>query len=195
MDEAFPGDIIGLVCPGEFQLGDTLCQGPIVQYEPLPQFSPEFFAVLDCPDTSRRKQFNKGLEQLVEEGAIQIFIETSMKRRELILAAVGELQLDVVQFRLESEYNAPTKVNWRPYKLARWFQVDEEEKKKLKLPYSSKLVRDRYGNDAVLLQSEWDAKVLARENPDVTFHSIRVSSFDQEQKLLADEEESRALNS
>ncbi len=195
MDEAFPGDIIGLVCPGEFQLGDTLCQGPIVQYEPLPQFSPEFFAVLDCPDTSRRKQFNKGLEQLVEEGAIQIFIETSMKRRELILAAVGELQLDVVQFRLESEYNAPTKVNWRPYKLARWFQVDEEEKNKLKLPYSSKLVRDRYGNDAVLLQSEWDAKVLARENPDVTFHSIRVSSFDQEQKLLADEEEARALNS
>jgi len=183
MDEAFPGDIIGVVCPGEFQLGDTLCQGQTIQFEPLPQFSPEFFAVLDCPDTSRRKQFDRGLKQLVEEGAIQVFYEPKSARREMILAAVGELQFDVVRFRLESEYNAPTSISWRPYKLARWFNATEEEKKNLKLSYAAKLVSDHLGNDAILLQSEWDDKVLERENSSIRFYSIRASSFDQASKL------------
>lgn len=178
MDEAFPGDIIGVVNPGEFQLGDTLCQNTVFQFEPLPQFSPEYFAVLDCPDTSRRKQFDRGLEQLVEEGAIQMFHDGRASRREMILAAVGELQFDVVRFRLESEYNAPTTLNWRPYKLARWFQLSEADKLNLKLPYSARLVRDQYGHDAVLLQTEWDAKVLERDNAKVAFHSIRVTNFD-----------------
>src|SRR6056297_2822368 len=115
MDEAYPGDIIGVVCPGEFRLGDTLCEGEPIQFEPLPQFSPEFFATLDCPDTSRRKQFDRGLEQLVEEGAIQTFHDANAARREIILASVGELQFDVVRFRLESEYNTPTKLSWRPF--------------------------------------------------------------------------------
>jgi peptide chain release factor 3 len=179
MDEAFPGDIVGLVCPGEFQLGDTLCQGEPFHYEPLPQFSPEFFAVLDCPDTSRRKQFDRGLAQLIEEGAIQLFHDARTTRREMILAAVGELQFDVVQFRLETEYNAPTKISWRPYKVARWFNATDEEKSELKLPYSSKLVRDQYGHDAILLQSEWDAKVLERENSKIRFQAIRTAVWDE----------------
>ncbi len=179
MDEAFPGDIIGVVCPGEFQLGDTLCQGSTIQFEPLPQFSPEFFAVLDCPDTSRRKQFDRGLKQLVEEGAIQVFYESKATRREMILAAVGELQFDVVRFRLESEYNAPTSISWRPYKLARWFNATVEETKNLKLSYAAKLVCDHFGHDAILLQSEWDDKVLERENPKIRFCSIRASTFEQ----------------
>ncbi len=179
MDEAFPGDIIGVVCPGEFRLGDTLCQGNPIQYEPLPQFSPEFFAVLECPDTSRRKQFDRGLEQLLEEGAIQMFHDARASSREMILAAVGELQFDVVRFRLESEYNTATKISWRPYKLARWFNASEAQLKQIKLPYSAKLVRDQFGHDAVLLQAEWDAKVLERDNADIRFHAIRVSSFDQ----------------
>ena len=179
MDEAYPGDIIGVVCPGEFQLGDTLCQGKPIQYEPLPQFSPEFFAVLDCHDTSRRKQFDRGLEQLVEEGAIQVFHDARATRREMILAAVGELQFDVVRFRLESEYNVPTKIVWHPYKLARWFNASEAEKKKLNLPYSAKLVHDQYGHDAVLLQSDWDVKVLERDNTTIRFDAIRTSSFDE----------------
>ena len=75
MDEAFPGDIIGLVNPGEFRLGDTICDGEPVNFEPLPQFSPEHFAILRCQDTLRRKQFERGLEQLLEEGAIQMFTD------------------------------------------------------------------------------------------------------------------------
>ncbi len=179
IDEAFPGDIIGVVCPGEFQLGDTLCQGSTIHFEPLPQFSPEFFAILECPDTSRRKQFDRGLKQLVEEGAIQVFYEAKATRREMILAAVGELQFDVVRFRLESEYNAPTSLSWRPYKLARWFNATVEETKNLKLSYAAKLVCDHFGHDAILLQSEWDDKVLERENPKIRFCSIRASTFEQ----------------
>lgn len=177
MDEAYPGDIIGVVCPGEFQLGDTLCQGQPIQYEPLPQFSPEFFAVLDCHDTSRRKQFDKGLEQLVEEGAIQVFHDARATRKEMILAAVGELQFDVVRFRLESEYNVPTKIQWHPYKMARWFRTTDDDRKKMNLPYSAKLVRDQFGHDAVLLQSEWDVKVLERDNSAIQFDAIRKSEF------------------
>ncbi len=178
MEEAYPGDIIGVVCPGEFRLGDTLCQGEPFQYEPLPQFSPEFFAVLECPDTSRRKQFDRGLEQLLEEGAIQMFYDARATRREMILAAVGELQFDVVRFRLESEYNTPTNISWRPYKLARWFNATEEEIMNMKLSYSAKRVRDQFGHDAVLLQSEWEAKILERDNPKMKFYDIRVSSFE-----------------
>lgn len=179
MDEAYPGDIIGVVCPGEFQLGDTLYQGQTIQYEPLPQFSPEFFAVLDCHDTSRRKQFDKGLEQLVEEGAIQMFHDARATRREMILAAVGELQFDVVRFRLESEYNVPTKIQWHPYKMARWFNTSDGDLNKINLPYSAKLVRDQFGHDAVLLQSEWDVKVLERDNASIQFDAIRKSEFQE----------------
>ncbi|KAA5546171.1 peptide chain release factor 3 [Roseiconus nitratireducens] len=178
VDLAYPGDIIGVVCPGEFRLGDTLCEGDPVHYEPLPQFSPEFFAVLECPDTSRRKQFDRGIEQLVEEGAIQMFHDARSTRREMILAAVGELQFDVVKFRLESEYNTSTNIQWRPYKMARWFNLSEEEKGQLKLPFSSKIVRDQFGHDAVLLQSEWHAQTIQRDNPGIEFHAIRVSPFE-----------------
>ncbi|MDZ4852884.1 MAG: peptide chain release factor 3 [Pirellulaceae bacterium] len=178
MDEAFPGDIIGVICPGEFQLGDTLCQGTPVHYEALPQFSPEFFAVLDCPDTSRRKQFDRGLAQLVEEGAIQVFYDARATRREMILAAVGELQFDVVRFRLENEYNTPTTISMRGFKLARWITGAPELVADLKLPYAAKLVHDQYGHLAVLLQTDWDAVYTTRENPKVRFDAIRLSSFE-----------------
>ncbi|TWU22406.1 Peptide chain release factor 3 [Novipirellula galeiformis] len=178
IEEAYPGDIIGLVCPGEFRLGDTLCQNEIVHQEGLPQFSPEFFAVLDCTDTARRKQFDRGLKQLIEEGAIQVFHDAHAKRRENLLAAVGELQFDVVRYRLESEYNAPTSLSWRPYKLARWFNATAEQKSNIKLPYSAKLALDQFGHDAVLLQSEWDIKALHRANPDIRFEEMRVTTYE-----------------
>ncbi|MCC6511743.1 MAG: peptide chain release factor 3 [Pirellulaceae bacterium] len=181
IEEAYPGDIIGLVCPGEFRLGDTLCDGPVFSYDALPQFSPEFFAVLDCSDTGRRKQFDRGLAQLIEEGAIQMFHDPRSTRRECILGAVGELQFDVVQFRLQSEYNAASRVSWRPYKLARWFDLPDLPKAadaneiadRIKLPYAAKLVKDQFGHDAVLLQTDWDLTTLLRENPKVSFQSIR----------------------
>lgn len=175
MDEAYPGDIIGLVNPGEFLLGDTLCQGEPVQYEPLPQFSPEFFGILSCSDTSRRKQFDRGLQQLVEEGAIQVFLDQKAARREMILAAVGELQFDVVRFRLESEYGTQTHLSWRPYKLARWISGPPEALEDLKLPYAARQVQDQQGFPAVLFQTQWDAEYAERENPTVQFAPVRLA--------------------
>lgn len=178
MDEAYPGDIIGVVCPGELRLGDTLFQGEPIRYPGVPQFSPEVFASVTCPDTSRRKQFDRGIQQLVEEGAIQLFF-TRGRQKDAILAAVGELQFDVVQFRLESEYNAPSRVQWLPYKHARWYRpkadVDLESGEDLKTPYGAKLVLDSFNSPAILLQSEWDLKTLERENPGVAFESIHES--------------------
>ncbi|MCO6454886.1 MAG: peptide chain release factor 3 [Pirellulaceae bacterium] len=176
MDEAFPGDIIGLVNPGEFRLGDTICEGTAVNFEPLPQFSPENFAVLRCRDSARRKQFHRGLEQLLEEGAIQAFSDARAARREPLLAAVGELQFDVVRFRLESEYDTATDIEWLPYKLTRWIDADPNQLRELRLPYSAKFVRDQIGHPAVLFQSKWDAELAERDNPDVRFMPVRMTS-------------------
>ena len=173
MDEAFPGDIIGLVNPGEFHLGDTICEGAPLNFEPLPQFSPEFFAVLKCPDTARRKQFGRGLQQLLEEGAIQMFVDPRAARAEPILAAVGELQFDVVRFRLESEYHTQTEIQWLPFKLARWVHTVAEDLRDLYLPYSARLVRDQDGHHVVLLRSAWDTDYLQKENPKFEFFPMR----------------------
>jgi len=177
MNEAFPGDIIGLVNPGEFRLGDTICEGPALNFEPLPQFAPENFAVLRCRRTDRRKQFQRGLEQLLEEGAIQAFTDSSATRRELLLAAVGELQFDVVRFRLESEYDTVTDIEWLPFKLARWTEDDPARLRSLRLPYSAKLVRDQTGQPAVLFQSKWDAEYTERENTGIGFSAVRMSAL------------------
>jgi peptide chain release factor 3 len=169
MDESFAGDIVGLVNPGEFRLGDTLCEGLPVNFEPLPQFSPENFAVLRCRETDRRKQFERGLQQLLEEGAIQSFRDQQSSRREPLLAAVGELQFDLVRFRLENEYDAKTDMEPLPYKLARWVDRDMQALLQLRLPSNSKVVVDQWGHPAVLFQSSWDATYAQRQNPEVRF--------------------------
>jgi peptide chain release factor 3 len=188
VEEAFAGDIVGLVNPGEFRLGDTICEGPPLRFEPLPQFSPENFAILECRDNDRRKQFRRGMTQLVEEGAIQVFTDCASKGQKPILAAVGELQFDVVRYRLESEYDTPTQINWLPYQLARWIADEREDFSTLRLPYTAKRVRDQYGHDAVLFKSQWDADYTARNNPDWTFTEARTGTateFDQQQAAIA----------
>jgi peptide chain release factor 3 len=176
VDEAFPGDVIGLVNPGEFHLGDTICEGDPVQFDPLPQFTPEHFAVLRCPDTGRRKQFDRGMKQLVEEGAIQVFHDPKAVRREPILAAVGELQFDVVRFRLESEYNAPSEIRWLSYKTTRWIAAAPEQMRTLNLPYGAVLVKDQLGCDAVLFGSHWEVGRCQDDNPKINFSPIRTSA-------------------
>jgi peptide chain release factor 3 len=174
MDEAFPGDIVGLVNPGEFHLGDTICTGPAINFEPLPQFSPEYFAVLRCKETLRRKQFERGLEQLVEEGAIQVLRDPSARQSAPILAAVGELQFDVVRFRLESEYDVESAVDWMPYKIARWLSGDPEQIKKMQIPYTGKLVLDRNGRWVLLMNNKWDLDYCIKQNPDLVFDETSI---------------------
>ncbi len=120
VEEAFPGDVIGLTNPGLFAIGDTLCLGDTFEYAAIPRFSPECFGRLINQDVSRYKQFHKGLQQLEEEGVIQVLHAADQMRREPILAAVGELQLDVVQARLQGEYGVETTIERLPYSCARW---------------------------------------------------------------------------
>ncbi len=173
MEEAFPGDIIGLVNPGEFQLGDTICEGTPVNFEALPQFSPEFFATMICTDTGRRKQFERGLSQLLEEGAIQVFQTPNSSVRQTVLAACGELQFDVVKFRLQAEYDTDTEVRWLNYKVARWVVPVPGCKSELKLLSSSREVVDQYDQTAVLFLSEWEAMHSQKQNPEWEFLTMR----------------------
>lgn len=175
MEEAFPGDIIGLVNPGEFLLGDTICTGLPVRFEALPQFSPEYFAILRCRQTLKRKQFTRGLEQLLEEGAIQMFLDPKSTRRDPMLAAVGELQFDVVRYRLENEYNTETDIEWLPYKLARWVEAEPQPIREMHVPYTSRLVQDQFGYPVILYQTAWDAEYMRRENPNIQFLAIRTA--------------------
>jgi len=173
VDEAFPGDIVGLVNPGEFRLGDTICEGTPVSFEPLPTFAPERFATLRCQDTIRRKQFERGLSQLLEEGVVQLFHDPAAIVREPILGGVGELQFDVVRFRLENEYATPTALQWLPYTIARWITGGRELLPTVRIMSTARLVHDQDGNPVVLFQSAWDADYMAREYRELTFSAVR----------------------
>ncbi|MHB1557219.1 MAG: peptide chain release factor 3 [Isosphaeraceae bacterium] len=167
VDEAYPGDIIGLPSTGQYRLGDTLYQGDFVRYEPLPQFAPEHFAVLTCRETVRRKQFARGMEQLVEEGAIQTLSEPDGGGREQILAAVGPLQFEVVQARLESEYGVTTDLEALPHTMAR--RVEGDPTSTLRMPFGALKVMDRSGRVVVLFRSPFDLEAFRTRNPEVCF--------------------------
>ena len=173
MDEAYPGDIIGMVNPGHFHLGDTLCEGKPFQYNGLPQFSPEHFAILSCNETLKRKQFTKGIEQLVEEGAIQILENPDAFRKEPILAAVGQLQFEVVQYRLEAEYGAKTSLQKLPYSLARWVTGKPEDVAALQLPTSGMKTLDRDGTVVALFGGKWELEYCMKQNPNLEFKNVR----------------------
>ena len=106
IEEAWPGDVIGLFDPGQYRIGDTLLEGDNFEFEGVPRFSPEHFAVVRAKDPMRRKQMEKGLEQLSEEGTLQIFQQLQMGMRDPIVGVVGPLQLEVLQYRIEHEYGA-----------------------------------------------------------------------------------------
>ena len=174
VDEAYPGDVIGLISSGQFAIGDTLCTGTTVEFEPMPRFQPEHFARLIHSDTNRYKQFWKGLAQLEKEGAIQVFYQPGIMGREPVLAAVGELQFDVVRFRLESEYNTETRMERLPYSVARW--VDAEAEAIERLPWSSNALRleDKRGRTVALFRNEWMFNSFRdMYGKDVSFRSIR----------------------
>lgn len=172
LEEAFPGDILGLVNPGRLQLGDTLCTGPILHHERLPQFPPEHFAVFRCTDTQRRKQFVAGIQQLSEEGAVQVFYMSPGQLTEPILAAVGELQFDVVKYRLETEYNTQVSVQSLPYAIARWIDATGIDLTNLRLNRETKMVLDSRLQPVILFQNLWACNYYSRENPDIPLRSV-----------------------
>ena len=173
VEEAYPGDILGLINPGAFAIGDTVSVGSSVEFECIPRFAAEHFATLRCPDPSNRKKFTNGLEQLTQEGAVQVFypIGTSAMH-EPIIAVVGRLQFDVIQHRLKSEYSVDTILEPLSMTLARWIEGDPGDIAGFATAMGSRLVEDRVGMRAVLCDSEWTLGRLAEKNPKLTFVDV-----------------------
>ena len=166
VDEAYAGDVIGVANPGYLAIGDTLHVGPAPEPVLLPSFQPEHFAVLRNTDVQKQKAFLKGMEQLEQEGAVQIFYQPTAARREPILAAVGRLQFDVVQFRLKSEYGVTTELDTLSYSVARWLQGPEAEVAAFR-PWGVMRCEDRHGRPVALFPNERELAYLAGEHPRV----------------------------
>ena len=167
VEEAYPGDIIGLTNPGAFQLGDTVCTGPVVRFLDFPRFAPEHFGVLRNRKSEKYKQFQKGIQQLSEEGVVQLFHEINAARTEPILGVVGQLQFEVIQFRLQTEYGVETLLDRTPYSIARWVEASPETLRDIYWGGGVRRVEDDYGNLVCLFESEWMLSHLAEKNPNV----------------------------
>ncbi|MEL7313891.1 MAG: peptide chain release factor 3 [Cyanobacteria bacterium J06559_3] len=165
LDEAFPGDVIGLNNPGVFAIGDTIYQGKKLEYEGIPCFSPELFAYLRNPNPSKFKQFHKGVTELREEGAVQIMFSADESKRDPILAAVGQLQFEVVQFRLQNEYNVETRLDPLPYSVARWVEGGWEVLEEVGRLFNTVTVKDSWGRPVLLFRNEWNVHQVEGEHP------------------------------
>ncbi len=172
VEEAYPGDVIGLSNPGLFNIGDTVCTGQPMQFAPIPRFQPEHFGILRNMKLDKYKQFNKGVEQLQEEGVIQIFYALDAMRREPIVAAVGQLQFDVVVARMEAEYNVEAMVQPTEYTVARWVSGDEKKIDEVNWSSQCLRVRDQEERLVVLFNSAWQLNYYIERNPDLRFLEI-----------------------
>ncbi len=162
VEEAYPGDIIGLFDPGIFKIGDTLAEGESFHFEKLPRFSPEHFARVSTVDAMKYKQFHKGLSQLAEEGAAQVF--TTVGSGNIILGAVGELQFEVFEYRLKAEYGVEVQLQRLSYTLIRWVKSPKIKK----LPTLNGLVvKDQKENLFVLFENEFWLKITSEKNPSI----------------------------
>ena len=166
LDEAYAGDIIGVFDPGVFSIGDTLCMPKEeFAYEGIPTFAPEHFARVRQVDTMKRKQFVKGITQIAQEGAIQIFQEYNTGMEEIIVGVVGVLQFDVLKYRLNNEYNVEIRLEPLPYEYIRWIEnKDEFDLDKLTGTSDMKKVKDMKGNPLLLFVNEWSVGMTIDRN-------------------------------
>ncbi|WP_088241058.1 peptide chain release factor 3 [Calothrix rhizosoleniae] len=172
IDTAYPGDVIGLNNPGVFAIGDTIYTGKKLEYEGIPYFSPELFAMLRNPNPSKFKQFQKGVSELREEGAVQIMYSVDEAKRDPILAAVGQLQLEVVQFRLQNEYGIETILDVLPYSVARWVDGGWEALEKVGRIFNTTTVKDSMERPVLLFRNEWNCQQLQADHPDLKLSAI-----------------------
>ncbi|MEL6865771.1 MAG: peptide chain release factor 3 [Bacteroidota bacterium] len=169
IDEAFPGDIVGLYDTGNFKIGDTITSGEVLHFKGIPSFSPEQFRYVDNADPLKSKQLAKGLTQLMDEGVAQLFIRDSNNRK--IIGTVGALQFDVIQYRLKNEYGASC--NYEPVNLhkACWISCDDPQILKAFLDRRKRdMAKDKDGNRVFLAESAWALKMAQDNFPEVQFH-------------------------
>jgi peptide chain release factor 3 len=168
IDEAWPGDVIGLYDNGIFKIGDTLTEGESLHFRGIPSFSPEIFKVLENRDPLKTKQLEKGVRQLTDEGVAQLFIQYGTRK---IVGTVGELQFDVIQFRLEHEYGAQCSFMPLRYHKAFWVtsdnktQLDEFLRRK-----STVIALDKEEHPVFFAETEWMLKIAKEDFPEIEFH-------------------------
>ena len=172
VEEAYAGDIIGVFDPGIFSIGDTLClSDKPFAYAGIPTFAPEHFARLRQMDTMKRKQFLKGVGQIAQEGAIQIFQELRAGMEEIIVGVVGVLQFDVLMFRLQSEYNVEAKLEMLPYEHIRWI-TSATDPESIQGTSDMKRVMDLKGNPLLLFANSWSPQMVLERNPGLTLEEF-----------------------
>lgn len=165
LSEAYAGDIIGVFDPGIFSIGDTVCMpGEQFAYEGIPTFAPEHFARVRQVDTMKRKQFVKGIMQIAQEGAIQIFQEFNTGMEEIIVGVVGVLQFDVLKYRLENEYNVEIKLENLPYEYIRWIENKDIDLDKLTGTSDMKKIKDLKDNPLLLFVNHWSIGMTVERN-------------------------------
>ena len=177
VDEAYAGDIVGLFDPGIFSIGDTLCNGKEkFAFEGIPTFAPEHFARVTQVDTMKRKQFVKGMEQIAQEGAIQIFRELGGGMEEVIVGAVGVLQFEVLEYRLKNEYNVDIRMQTLPYEHIRWIENEDLDPKTLDLTSDTKRIEDLKGRRLILFTNPWSINWALQHND-----GLQLSEFGRNQ--------------
>jgi len=173
VNEAFAGDIIGLVGHDEFGIGDTLSTDPAIVYREIPRFPPESFSYLRNPSTAKYKQFRKGLGQLLQEGVIQLLRLKDATGGVPLLAAVGPLQFEVVQYRLQSEYGAESQLEPTPWMTIRWVPKNLTDADWGRgLPTGARLAFDSDDNPVVLFANEWSVNYFSEINPKIPLEKL-----------------------
>ena len=170
VDDAFAGDIVGVGDTGNFQIGDSISNGRDATFDGIPKFPPEMFAKLGVADAMKRKKLQQGIQQLAQEGTIQLFIDPFVGHQDPVIGVVGELQFEVLLFRLEDEYGLQTRLQRMPYTVARWPR-DKDGNAVETIKGNFQIFRDMNEQPVVLLEKEWDLNWARKENPDVEFAS------------------------
>lgn len=171
VEKAYPGDIIGVFDPGIFGIGDTICSENMkIQFEDFPVFPPEIFARVQPKDLMKRKQFEKGINQLAQEGAIQVFKQKDIGMESFVVGVVGVLQLEVLEYRLLNEYGAKLLMNQLGYTVARWIYTEDKKLiANIKGLDNGMLVYDAENRPVVLVNNEWSLSWILERNPGIKF--------------------------
>ncbi len=169
VDEAYAGDIIGLFDPGHFRIGDTLVEGESFEFSEMPHFSPEHFSAITVKEALKHKSYEKGLQQLTEEGAIQLFRTYNKYVEQQIVGVVGVLQFEVLEHRLKSEYHVDIQMSRQPFSFARWIDGDEKELSIFKEKQRN-LVTDREDRIVALFENEFQMRTAQEKYPNLQFY-------------------------
>lgn len=173
VEQAYAGDVIGVFDPGIFTIGDSLYEGKkAIAFNPIPTFAPEHFARVSQKDTMKRKQFTKGIQQIAQEGAIQVFFEINIGMEEIIVGGVGVLQFEVLEQRLKSEYNVDINLEILPYQCVRWIEDQSLDPKTLNLTQDTKRVKDFHNRNSLIFTNNWGMKWATDQNKQLQLSEV-----------------------